>query len=196
MRLRWVNLLCLGLQGAWLLLVIRGVWALHAHSSSRVMTFPKGWGSVLVIIAVPLVLTVIHAFSIARCKREGLKVWAPVLLGLAVYPAVAIATLPGWICRWSAEYAVAGPRGEVYYLLHAPPPLNGKGHSALARRSGGSPLHFTIEVLTDFQGQCPHGRGALIAALEDPNPLARQAARELLESKAPLVALVEEPARQ
>jgi hypothetical protein len=85
-------------------------------------------------------------------------------------------------CSWEVEAHVRGIDNRTYYILHAPPPANGAGHSALARRMGGNSLYYTMKIISSNDYGSNHHRGVLVAALQDRNPQTRQAAKMLLKT--------------
>lgn len=74
---------------------------------------------------------------------------------------------------WNAEDYISGQDGHRYYFLHCPPPLNGPGHYAVARRVGSSPLFFTVRTVGKFD------RNGRFEPYLDANPEVAKAARVL-----------------
>ncbi|HEX8235734.1 MAG TPA: hypothetical protein VF600_07235 [Abditibacteriaceae bacterium] len=85
-------------------------------------------------------------------------------------------------CSWKVETYIKGADSRTYYILHAPSPANGAGHSALARRTGGNSLFYTMKIISSDDYGSNHYRGVLVAALQDRNPETRRAAKMLLRT--------------
>lgn len=165
-----------------------------SHSAGATVTFlrPAAGGS---LTALAWLLTA--ALGILACWRQIARdrarkqIWWAGGLCLMAYPTALLAAPQNLIfpaCQWSAEYSLVGPDGKTYYVLHAPPPMNGSGHCALARRKSGSLLHFTVEIVTDFgwTRECFYGEEVLRAATRDPDAGVRKVASALVKSGARL----------
>lgn len=93
---------------------------------------------------------------------------------------VALFVSTGITCIWNIEHTIRGIDNRSYYILHAPPPLNGVGHSALAQRTGGNPFYYTMKIIgNDYSST--FNRDTIKAAAEDKdNSAAIKAGRMLL----------------
>jgi hypothetical protein len=171
-----------------------------ADNALRATAFLKSGVTEFLLVAGLASLLALFAFAGWRRWSLGASQLRPCLWVAALgYPLAlvwwlsSVTALTG--CKWTAEYSIGSSDGEMYYVLHASPPLNGPGHSALARRTSASPVHFTVEILTDFEWahECFHGGDALRAATRDPDARVRMISSELLRSSGKLHPLVADP---
>jgi hypothetical protein len=100
------------------------------------------------------------------------------LVFIAHFPILLVISVSRWTCHWEIENTIRGSDHHTYCILHASP-FTGAGHSVLSRRTGGNPVFFTLEILSDDYGGL-RNREVIKAALTDKNPAARNAARVLM----------------
>jgi hypothetical protein len=144
-------------QFAWTLCVASGaclaavylLWWLDggtAHDGRKFLTFVKP--SVVKIVfglapAVTTLLFVLAVFAQVKKVENRASVAMALLVSVGWYGVagmIVFFTLFAKPCSWYVETHLKGTDNRTYYMLHAPPPLNGPGHSALARRTGGNSL--------------------------------------------------------
>jgi hypothetical protein len=158
-----------------------------AHDGRKALTFirPRVIQAILVSAGgCTASLLVLLVYGLAKKAERIGQVAMALVLSVSLYPlALILAVVVGFAksCSWEVEETIKGVDNRTYYILHAPPPLNGAGHSALARRTGGNSLYYTMNVISADYGS-EHNAGVLTAGLKDPNPETRRICRMLLNT--------------
>src|SRR5687768_9608578 len=137
------GVLC-AVSGSCLIAVLLLVWfdGGSAHEERKSLMFIRS-GVLESLGGLALFCTVSMFTLLARSFKEVVhKGWVILAMALstAAYPCTLVAVIfLGFAktCSWYDEGYVKGSDNRTYYILHASPPANGPGHSALARRTGG-----------------------------------------------------------
>lgn len=146
-----------------------GLLALCASSLAAVQFFDRAHGNphlnsaetitysripfILVPMAIgPLCTLILFALAIGWSIRRTPGRWLAFLaLGLSLFGHLAL--FVSWFVpneSWRVEDYVTGQDGRCYYFLHCPPPLNGPGHYAVARRLAGDLRSYTVRTVGRF----------------------------------------------
>lgn len=123
----------------------------HQHTAETIV-FSKVPLVLLPAAAGPLIVLTLLILAIRwSWRREPGRGMVSIALALSVlgHQALLVSSfLPPE--SWSAEDYVTGQDGTVYYFLHCPPPMNGPGHYAVARRVSGNPWSYTVQTVGQF----------------------------------------------
>ncbi len=162
-----------------------------AHSDRTLMYFARDEASAIAPFILPVFTVSLLALLFwAWLKKIREKHDLAVLMGLSIglYPAIGMCIVAyslyfwGPNCSWNIRQKIRGTDNRTYYLLHAPPPLNGPGHNVIARQVDHTPISVTVQILTP-----DYGSGDLTSILHkgshDKDPKMRQVCKMLLQSK-------------
>lgn len=164
-------------QFAWLLCAINGAciatWlqlgVIQSHHSQFIISFVKpGVAETLGLVALTCSASLI-ILLIRACitKAENIQQLAlamfftvsPVLL----FPLLLVLSFGGFLwgglidndtsLDWAVDRSLKSQDGHTYYILHAPPPANGAGDWALARRLSGNRFLYTVQILSQADNE-------------------------------------------